>query len=63
MIEHFDSVTEAAWLHEKAPVAAQVAATLAAFTLRELQPTEHTTRPAEAEEVDSRLEERAGVAD
>jgi cyanophycin synthetase len=63
MIEHFDSVTEAAWLHEKAPVAAQVAATLAAFTLRELQPTEHTTRPREAEEVDSRLEERAGVAD
>jgi cyanophycin synthetase len=37
MIEHFDSVIEAGWLHDKAPVAAQVAATLAAFTVRELQ--------------------------
>jgi hypothetical protein len=37
MIEHFDSVIEAGWLHDKAPAAAQVAATLAAFTLRELQ--------------------------
>jgi cyanophycin synthetase len=37
MIEHFDSVVEAGWLHDKAPIAAQVAATLAAFTLRELQ--------------------------
>jgi cyanophycin synthetase len=37
MIEHFESVIEAGWLHDKAPIAAQVAATLAAFTLRELQ--------------------------
>jgi hypothetical protein len=37
MIEHFDAVIEAGWLHDKAPVAAQVAATLAAFTVRELQ--------------------------
>jgi hypothetical protein len=37
VIEHFDAVVEGGWLHDKAPVAAQVAATLAAFTLRELQ--------------------------
>jgi hypothetical protein len=38
MIEQFDSIVEAGWLHDRAPVAAQVAATLAAFTLNELQP-------------------------
>jgi cyanophycin synthetase len=39
MIEQFDSVVEAGWLHDQAPVEAQVAATLAAFTLNELQPS------------------------
>ena len=33
MIEQFDNVVEAGWLHNGAPVAAQVAAALAAFTL------------------------------
>ena len=38
VIEQFDSCIEAGWLHDNAPVAAQVAAALAAFTLNELQP-------------------------
>ena len=38
MIEQLDSVVEAGWLHEGTSVEAQVAATLAAFTLNELQP-------------------------
>ncbi len=38
VIEQFDSCVEAGWLHDNAPIAAQVAATLAAFTLNELQP-------------------------
>ena len=37
MIEQFDSVAEAGWLHDGAPVAAQVAAALAAFTLSALE--------------------------
>lgn len=38
IIEEFDKSIEAGWLHDKAPINAQVAATLAAFTLSELQP-------------------------
>jgi Cyanophycin synthase-like N-terminal domain len=38
MIEQFDNVVEAGWLHDRAPVAAQVAAALAAFTLNEFEP-------------------------
>jgi hypothetical protein len=38
MIEELDKSIEAGWLHDDAPVAAQVAATLAAFTLSSLQP-------------------------
>jgi cyanophycin synthetase len=38
VIEQFDSVLEAGWLHDDAPIDAQVAAALAAFTLNELQP-------------------------
>lgn len=38
VIEQFDTCIEAGWLHDNAPVEAQVAATLAAFTLNELQP-------------------------
>lgn len=38
VIEQFDSCIEAGWLHDNAPVEAQVAAALAAFTLNELQP-------------------------
>jgi hypothetical protein len=50
MIEQFDTSVEAGWLHDKAPLDAQVAATLAAFTLTELHP-------------ESRQMARAGVAD
>lgn len=38
MIEQFDNIIEAGWLHDHAPVAPQVAAALAAFTLNELDP-------------------------
>ena len=38
MIEQFDSIVEAGWLHDRAPIAAQVAAALAAFTLNEFEP-------------------------
>ncbi len=38
MVEQFDTVVEAGWLHDRAPIAAQVAAALAAFTLNELEP-------------------------
>ena len=38
VIEQFDSCVDAGWLHDNAPVDAQVAATLAAFTLNELEP-------------------------
>jgi cyanophycin synthetase len=38
MIEQLDTCVEAGWLHEGSPVAAQVAATLAAFMLSALQP-------------------------
>jgi cyanophycin synthase-like protein len=38
VVEHLDACVEAGWLRDGAPVAAQVAATLAAFTLNALQP-------------------------
>ncbi|MFL5481418.1 MAG: cyanophycin synthetase family protein [Gemmatimonadaceae bacterium] len=38
MIEQLDTVVEGGWLHDRAPVAAQVAAALAAFTLNEFEP-------------------------
>jgi hypothetical protein len=64
LVEEFDTVIEAGWLHTRSPVAAQVAATLAAFTLREVQPAElllHTGAvPLGAA---SATPERAGVAD
>ncbi|HEV7836461.1 MAG TPA: hypothetical protein VGO75_00220 [Gemmatimonadaceae bacterium] len=40
MIEQLDTCVEAGWLHEDAPIDAQVAATLAAFSLSALQPAE-----------------------
>ncbi len=65
LIELFDEVVEAGWLHDRAPVAAQVAATLAAFTLRELHPQSLASRHALAlgENGGSREGQRAGVAD
>lgn len=38
IIEQLDTCVEAGWLHEDAPADAQVAATLAAFTLNALLP-------------------------
>jgi hypothetical protein len=65
MIEHFDNIVEAGWLHDKSPVAAQVAAALAAFTLRELEHPKFASRNETdpAFHAESRREERAGVAD
>jgi hypothetical protein len=66
LIEQFDTVVEVGWLHTRSPIAAQVAAALAAFTLRELQPAEfvpETIATAVGDEVGSRAAERAGVAD
>jgi hypothetical protein len=64
MIEQFDNVVEAGWLHDKASAQAQAAATLAAFTLNELQPA----YPSRSEMINhersaSHGSERAGVAD
>lgn len=65
MIEHFDSIVEAGWLHDKSPLAAQVAAALATFTLRELQQSGPTPRHAldRGRHAESRREESPGVAD
>ena len=65
LIEQFEDVVEAGWLHEKTPIAAQVAATLAAFTMRELQPQSFSVRDADAfgNQGGSRRGEGAGVAD
>jgi cyanophycin synthetase len=37
-VEQFDTIVEAGWVHDKAPIEAQVAATLAAFTLSDIRP-------------------------
>ena len=37
-VEQFDTIVEAGWVHDKMPIEAQVAATLAAFTLSDLKP-------------------------
>jgi hypothetical protein len=65
MIEQFDASIEAAWLHDKAPVEAQVVAALAAFTLSELRRPRSAPRAAleAVRETELREEERAGVAD
>ena len=65
IIEEFDKSIEAGWLHDKAPIDAQVAATLAAFTLNELQPAGYRSS-SETENGDrsgTRAGDRAGVAD
>ena len=64
IIEEFDKSFQAGWIHDKAPVDAQVAATLAAFTLNELEPAEASSS-SEFEQNQSRVRagERAGVAD
>lgn len=64
MIEQFDTLVEAGWLHDKAPVDAQVAATLAAFTLAELRNDTYST-PKMLDDIGASLRsvEGAGVAD
>ena len=57
MIEQFDTVVEAGWLHDQAPVAAQVAANLAAFTLNEF---ESVTARGDGSARRSSPDERAG---
>jgi hypothetical protein len=42
VIEHLDTIVEGGWLHEKAPIEAQVAAALAAFTLNDMRSTMKT---------------------
>jgi hypothetical protein len=65
VIEQFDTSVEGGWLHDKAPIASQVVAALAAFTLRGIHPVEIVPRAATRGEagIQSRREERAGVAD
>jgi hypothetical protein len=63
IIEELDKSIDAGWLHDKAPVAAQVAATLAVFTLNELQPADYSSRAGRREPSATRISERAGVAD
>jgi hypothetical protein len=58
MIEQFDSVVESGWLHDQAPVAAQVAAALAAFTLNEFEPV--TAQRADSSSHHSSHDEHAG---
>ena len=58
MIEQFDNVVEAGWLHDQAPVAAQVAASLAAFTLNEFEPV--TAQRGDGSARRSSSDERAG---
>lgn len=64
MIEQFDSVVEGGWLHDKAPIDAQVAATLAAFTLAEIY-SKPDPKDSELDgvAVSSPGPQRAGVAD
>jgi cyanophycin synthetase len=64
MIEQFDSVVEAGWLHDKSPVEAQVAATLAAFTLGEIDSARRIEDgERDAVEAGSPGPQGAGVAD
>lgn len=65
IIEVLDKPIDADWLHDKAPVDAQVAATLAAFTLNELQPAGYQPRSEKGngDRSTSRTGDRAGVAD
>jgi len=65
IIEEFDKSFDAGWIHDKAPIDAQVAATLAAFTLNELRSGTESSReePGDADRATRRARDRAGVAD
>ena len=63
MIEQLDSVVEGGWLHDKAPIEAQVAATLAAFTLSEIEGGRDAKDADLDGVVSSRKPQSVGVAD
>jgi cyanophycin synthetase len=64
MIEQFDTIVEAGWVHDRTPIDAQVAATLAAFTLGELDTGDtHAGKALDAVEESRSTPLRAGVAD
>jgi cyanophycin synthetase len=64
VIEELDRTFEGGWIHDRAPVDAQVAAALAAFTLSELEPAgPSTVKITNSGRSAVRTEDRAGVAD
>ena len=65
IIEEFDKSFDAGWIHDKAPIDAQVAATLAAFTLNELGSGSESSSEelGGTDRVIGRARDRAGVAD
>jgi len=65
IIEEFDKSFEVGWIHDKAPIDAQVAATLAAFTLNELGSGAESSRDKRdvTDRAARRDRDRAGVAD
>jgi hypothetical protein len=63
MIEQLDSVVEGGWLHDKAPAEAQVAATLAAFTLTEIDSGRDANADLDGVGASSQRAQGAGVAD
>lgn len=64
IIEQFDTSIEAGWLHDRAPVDAQVAATLAAFSLKELEAASVSARSDASDAVGAAPSgDPAGVAD
>jgi len=63
MIEQLDTVVEGGWLHDKAPVEAQVVATLAAFTLSEIGNAARANDELDGVVASSRKAESVGVAD
>ena len=65
VIEELDKSIDAGWIHDRAPVDAQVAAALAAFSLNELQHADYSSGDAKAtgDQSSARVRDHAGVAD
>ena len=64
LIEELDRSFEVGWLHDRAPVDTQVAAALAAFTLKEMQPTDSPIGSRQnGDRIGTHVDDRAGVAD
>lgn len=64
LVEEIDRSFELGWVHDRAPIDAQVAAALAAFTLKELQPTDSLIgRSENGDRALTHVDDRAGVAD